>query len=118
MLSDRCLSSLSVTLVYCGQTVRWITMPLTTEVGLGLGDTVLDGDPAISAKGHTPIFGPCLLWPNGWMDQDATWYKVGLGAGHSVLDGDPASSEWDTAAPTFLPVVMWPNSWIDQDATW
>jgi len=18
--------------------------------------------------------GPCLLWPNGWMDQDATWY--------------------------------------------
>jgi len=21
----------------------------------------------------TPIFGPCLLWPNGWMDQDATW---------------------------------------------
>jgi len=21
-----------------------------------------------------PILGPCLLWPNGWMDQDATWY--------------------------------------------
>ena len=21
-----------------------------------------------------PMFGPCLLWPNGWMDQDATWY--------------------------------------------
>jgi len=21
-----------------------------------------------------PIFGPCLLWPNGCMDQDATWY--------------------------------------------
>ena len=21
-----------------------------------------------------PIFNPCLLWPNGWMDQDATWY--------------------------------------------
>ena len=19
--------------------------------------------------------GPCLMWPNGWMDQDATWYK-------------------------------------------
>ena len=19
-------------------------------------------------------FGPCLLWPNGWMDQDVTWY--------------------------------------------
>ena len=21
-----------------------------------------------------PIFGPSLLWPNGWMHQDATWY--------------------------------------------
>ena len=21
-----------------------------------------------------PIFGPCLLWPNGWMDQDATCF--------------------------------------------
>jgi len=22
----------------------------------------------------TAIFGPCLLWLNGWMDQDTTWY--------------------------------------------
>ena len=22
----------------------------------------------------SPIFGPFLLWPNGWMHQDATWY--------------------------------------------
>jgi len=21
-----------------------------------------------------PIFGPCLLWPNGWINHDATWY--------------------------------------------
>jgi len=36
--SDRCLcvSVLSVTLVYCGQTVGWIKMKLCTEVGLGL----------------------------------------------------------------------------------
>ena len=26
-------------------------------------------------KGHSPpIFGLCPLWPNSWMDQDATWY--------------------------------------------
>ena len=30
------------------------------------------------------------LWPNGWMDQDATRKEVGLGPGHIVLDGDPA----------------------------
>jgi len=51
-------------------------MPLGMEVGLSPGDFVLDGDPGTPKKGHPPhlIFGPCLLWQNGWMDQDATWY--------------------------------------------
>jgi len=41
-------------------------MPLGTEVGLGPGDTVLDGDPAPPKWAQqTPLFGPCLLWPNG-----------------------------------------------------
>jgi len=31
------------------------------------------------------------LWPNGWMDQDAT--EVGLGPGHIVLDGDPVGTQ-------------------------
>ena len=42
MLSDRCLSVPSVTLVYCGQTVGWIKMPFGMEVGLDPGDIVLD----------------------------------------------------------------------------
>jgi len=52
-------------------------MPLGTEVDLGPDHIELDGDPASSPpkKRHSaPIFGPYLLWPNGWMDQDATWY--------------------------------------------
>jgi len=72
-----CLSCpvLSMTLVYCGQTVGRIKMKLGTQVGLVPGHTVLDGDPALTAKGaQPPIFGPCSLWPNGCMDQDATWY--------------------------------------------
>jgi len=62
--------------VYCGQAAGWIIMPLSREVGLGPGDIVLDEDPAPPKKGGTehPIFGQCLLWPNGWLDQDATWY--------------------------------------------
>ena len=50
-------------------------------------------DPAPHGKGYSsplPLLGSCLLWPNGWMDQDATWYEVGLGPGAIVLDGDPA----------------------------
>jgi len=32
--------------------------------------------PQKKGGGHSgpPLWGPCLLWPNGWMDQDATWY--------------------------------------------
>jgi len=50
--------------------VGWIKMKLGTEVGLGPGHVVLDGDPAPPPQqGHSPpIFDPCLLWPNGWMD--------------------------------------------------
>jgi len=67
-------------------------MPLDMEVNLGLGDVVLDGDPAPPPKRGTapPVFGRCLLWPNGWMDEDATGTEVNLCPGHIVLDGDPA----------------------------
>jgi len=51
-------------------------MPLGTEVGLGPGDIVLDGDPAPLKGGTAPsLFGPCILWPNDWMDEDATRYR-------------------------------------------
>jgi len=55
MLSDRCLSVLSVTLVYCGQTIGWIKMALGTQVGLGPGHIVQDEDPApLPKKGVVP----------------------------------------------------------------
>ena len=54
ILSDLCLSVLSVTLVYCGQTVEWTKMPLDTEVGLGPGHIVLHENPASpQRKGHS-----------------------------------------------------------------
>jgi len=40
-----CLSCLSVTLVYCGQTVGRIKMKLGVQVGFGPGHIVLGGDP-------------------------------------------------------------------------
>ena len=70
------LSCLSVTLVYCGQTVGRIEMKLGTQIGLGPGHIVLDWDPAPlpQRRAKHPIFGPYLLRPNGCRDQDATWY--------------------------------------------
>jgi len=65
MLQDHCpvCPVLSVTLVYCGQMVGWIKVPLGTEVRLGLGHIVLDGDPAPRVKGHTipPNFRPVYI---------------------------------------------------------
>jgi len=47
----------------------WTKMPLGMEVGLGPGVLVLDGDPAPTPQNEAEplIFGPLLLWPNGWM---------------------------------------------------
>jgi len=83
MLLNRCVSSLSglcsvhsVTLVHCGQTVEWIKTKLGM-VGLGPGYIVrwAPSPPPPKEGGLGAMtFGPCLLWPNGWMDQDATWY--------------------------------------------
>ena len=40
--------------------------PFGTEIDLGPGHIVLDGDPAFPRERGTvdpPLFGPCLLWP-------------------------------------------------------
>jgi len=59
---------------YCGQAAGWIKMPLDTEVNLGPGDVVLDRIAAPPKRDTVLIFGSCLLWPNGWMGEDATLY--------------------------------------------
>ena len=63
-----------------------------------------------SGGAQPTIFGPCLLWPNGWMDQDATWYGgIGLFLGDIVLDGaqlDPTPSHKKRHAPNFRPMSI------------
>ena len=67
MISDRCLSCLSVclfvTLVYFDETVERIKMKLGTKVGVGPGDFVLDGDPPPPKKkgGTAPNFRPISI---------------------------------------------------------
>jgi len=79
-------------------------MPLGTEVGLGLRDTVFAVDPAtLRKKAHPPhaIFGPCLLWPNGWMDEDAAWYGSRSRPRPHCTRRGPRSRERGTAVPLF-----------------
>jgi len=91
--------------VYCGQKAGCIRIPLGTEVGQGPGDIVLDGDPDPN-KGHMPpVYGPCLLWPNGWMDQDARYASARR---HCVRWG-PSSPSKRAQPPAFGPCLLWPN---------
>jgi len=93
--------------VRCGQTVGWTKMPLGMEVGLGPGDFVFDGEPAPpfppdKTAQPAPIFGPCLLWPNGWMDEDATWYgSRSRPRPHCVRRGPSSPHERGTTASLF-----------------
>ena len=84
---------------------------------------MLDGNPApLPKKGaRPPIFGPCLLRPNGWIDQDVTWcgsrprprpYCDRWGP------APPPQEKGDTAPPIFGPCLLWSNGWMDQDANW
>jgi len=86
-----------------------MSLGMEVDPRLGPGEFVFDEDPAPSqrkAQPH-PIFGPCLLWPNGWIGQTAGWMKtplgtkVDLGPGHIMLDGDPAPPRKGTAAFPF-----------------
>ena len=103
MLTVRCrvLSCLSVTLVYCGQTVGRIKMKLGMRVRLGPGHIVLGRDPAPPPpKGHSPPFAAHIC-----CGQMAAWTKmplgteVGLDAGDIVLDEDPAPLPEKEAEP-------------------
>ena len=96
--------------VYCDQKAAWIKMPLCTEVGLSLRDIVFDVDPATPRrKGHShhhPIFGPCLLWSNGWMDEDAAWYGSRPRPRPHCTRRGSSSRERGTAAPAFRPMSI------------
>jgi len=102
---------LSVTLVYCGQTAGWIKMKRDTQVGLGPGHIVLDGDQAPLPKNgpQPPIFGSCLLWPNGWKDQDVTWYRGRPRRGPHCVRLRPSSPPKEHRRPLFCSCLLWPN---------
>jgi len=104
------------------QTAGWTKMPLGMELDLGPGDFVFDGDRATPRKKGTPtphpIFGPCLFWPNGWMDQDATWYGGKLWPRRRCVRLGHSSPLPGAQPPVFSSCLWWANGWMDEDSTW
>ena len=107
--------------VYCGQTAGWIGsryVALGMEVGLGPGHIVLDGDTApLPQKGtEPPIFGPCILWPNGWME-DATWYGSRPRPRPLCIRQVPSyRRKRHSSPPLFGPCLLWQRSPISATA--
>ena len=85
-------------------------MPVGTEIGLGPGHILLDGDPAsIPQKGQIIT----QFWTHAYCGQTAGWIKmilgtdVGIGPGDIVLDGDPSPPQGGGAQQ---PQFFWPMS--------
>jgi len=136
MLSDRwcpvlfVLFCLSVTLMYCGQTVGWMKLGLevdlgpghirwgssspqrSTEVGLLPRRHCVRWRPSSPPQkkgGANPQFSAMSIVPNGWMHQDTTWYGgrpwpmrlcVRWGSSFPLKGEQP---------PIFGPCLLWPN---------
>jgi len=79
-------------------------MKLGTQVGLGHGHIVLDGDPAPPPlKGHSPQFSAdvCCGQMAGWIKMPLGT-EVGLGTGDFVLDGTQLTSQKTVFGPCQL----------------
>ena len=119
-----------------------LLVPLGREVGLGLGNIVLDWTELPRKGGTPPIFGPpfvkrfalCYRSVVSLSVLSVTFVhggqmvgriktklgvQVGLGPGHIVLDGDPAPAPpKGYSPPIFCPYLLRPNGCMDQDVTW
>ena len=100
---------------------KWVDgsgCPLGIELGISPGNIVLDRDPDPPPKkgGHSPaIFGPCVLWPNSWMDQDATWYRGRPRPRRHCVRWDPAPLKGEQP-PNFQPMSI-VAKWLPMSAT-
>jgi len=77
------LVCLSVSLVYCGQTVGWIKTPLGMEVGLWPRRHCVKWGPSSPQKGDVPLFGGA-----GSPSNNVAWAEAYL---HTKWDLDPSS---------------------------
>ena len=120
MLLIHCLSvcavCLSVTFVYCGQTVAWIKMKLGIDVGLGPTTLSQIGTQLPLPRGTAPNFRPDgpKIGGKRWLDQDAIWYGCTLRPRqHCVTWGPSSPFPKGVQPPIFGLCLLWPNGWME-----
>jgi len=90
--------------------------------GLGPGHIVFDETQLPLQKGTAaPYFRPTSVWPNGWMDQDATLYGSASAQATLCLMGTQLRPRkgalQQPPSALFGPCPLCSNSWMDQDIT-
>ena len=81
-------------------------MVLGIEGGLGPGNFVFDGDadtPRTEGTPTTSQFLARLLWLNGWMDEDATWYGS---RPRPIRRGPSSARKGHSSPPSFRPMSI------------
>jgi len=99
-----------------GQTTVCIRIPHGMEVGLSLGDILLDGEVAPPLlKRHSPQFSAHVH-----CSQTAGWTKMPLGmeVGVDCVRWGPSCHAKRGTAPSLQPMSVVPNGWMDEDVTW
>ena len=70
--------------------------------------------PSPKNRAEPPILVSFLLWPNGWMYQDTTWYGGRpKPRRHCVRMGTQLASPKGAQPPIFGQCPLWPNGWMD-----
>jgi len=71
-------------------------------------------------RAHPPpaFFGPCLLWPDDWMDEDATWYGSRPRSRPHCIRRGPSCQRKGHSSPhhLFVLCLLWPRSPISATA--
>jgi len=100
--------------VYCGQMVGWIKMPLNWYGGKRRPRQrcVRWGRSSLLKGAQLPVFGSCLLCPNGWMDEDANWYGSRPQPRPHCIRRGPSSprKKHHSPPPLFGPCLLWRRS--------
>ena len=98
--------------VYCCQTGGWIKMPLGTEVGIGQGHIVLDGDQLPLQKGAQqrcppPLFGPwpCILWSSCRPSQQLLSSCFKLESAHKFWRGEGSNEFMQAGSTLFVQMI-------------
>jgi len=116
-------SSFFIFLVYqhkaAGLKIKLSKIKVVATAPYSVGDHAnVEGDGILDQGHSSPHFSARLLmWPNGWMDHDATWNGGRRRPRRHCDRWGPCSSPPRGTPPTFGSCLLGPSSWMDQDAT-